>query len=397
MVFSERLKGLDAFTKPYEDFHEKTVYGGAVTIVCWLFISYLICVDVCDYFQVSTTEELFVDSSRGSKLPIHLDIVVPTISCDYLALDAVDSSGEQHLHVEHNIYKRRLDLDGKPIQEPQKEVVNAVKKKKVTTENGTTTTELEDPNKCGSCYGAETETRKCCNTCNEVKEAYRYKKWALPELDTIVQCKNEYSTEKLKNTFTEGCQIYGYLEVNRVSGSFHIAPGLSYSINHVHVHDIQPYTSAAFNTTHHIRHLSFGIKLQDDDERRKPLDGTVAKAEEGASMFNYYIKIIPTIYERLDGSKLFSNQFSVTKHSKTVGAFSGGGDGGMPGIFFSYELSPLMVKITEKSKSLGHLWTKIMCNISGTYITFMLVDALLHSCVKKISKVEIGGKTVTKR
>jgi hypothetical protein len=29
MVFSERLKGLDAFTKPYEDFHEKTVYGGA--------------------------------------------------------------------------------------------------------------------------------------------------------------------------------------------------------------------------------------------------------------------------------------------------------------------------------------------------------------------------------
>lgn len=29
MVFSEKLKGLDAFTKPYEDFHEKTVYGGA--------------------------------------------------------------------------------------------------------------------------------------------------------------------------------------------------------------------------------------------------------------------------------------------------------------------------------------------------------------------------------
>lgn len=99
-------------------------------------------------------------------------------------------------------------------------------------------------------------------------------------MDTIVQCKNEYSTEKLKNTFTEGCQIYGYLEVNRVSGSFHIAPGLSYSINHVHVHDIQPYTSSAFNTTHHIRHLSFGVKLI-DDERRNPLDGTVAKAEEG--------------------------------------------------------------------------------------------------------------------
>jgi hypothetical protein len=34
-------------------------------------------------------------------------------------------------------------------------------------------------------------------------------------------------------------QIYGTLEVNRVGGSFHIAPGKSFSINHVHVHDVQ--------------------------------------------------------------------------------------------------------------------------------------------------------------
>lgn len=33
----------------------------------------------------------------------------------------MDSSGEQHLEVDHNIYKRRLDLLGKPIEEPQKE------------------------------------------------------------------------------------------------------------------------------------------------------------------------------------------------------------------------------------------------------------------------------------
>lgn len=32
----------------------------------------------------------------------------------------MDTTGEQHLQIEHNIYKRRLDLDGKPLQEPQK-------------------------------------------------------------------------------------------------------------------------------------------------------------------------------------------------------------------------------------------------------------------------------------
>lgn len=38
-----------------------------------------------------------------------------------LALDAVDSSGDQHLHIDYNIYKRRLDLNGNPIEPPQKE------------------------------------------------------------------------------------------------------------------------------------------------------------------------------------------------------------------------------------------------------------------------------------
>lgn len=33
----------------------------------------------------------------------------------------MDSSGEQHLQIDHNIYKRRLDLDGNPIEEPKKE------------------------------------------------------------------------------------------------------------------------------------------------------------------------------------------------------------------------------------------------------------------------------------
>ena len=58
---------------------------------------------------------------------------------------------------------------------------------------------------------------RCCNTCEEVKEAYRQKKWAFPNLETIDQCKSENYSDKLKHTFKEGCQIYGYMEVNRVS------------------------------------------------------------------------------------------------------------------------------------------------------------------------------------
>lgn len=103
------------------------------------------------------------------------------------------------------------------------------------------------------------------------------------------------------SAFKEGCQIYGYLEVNRVSGSFHIAPGKSYAINHVHgmtafclliilwhltetlfitVHDVQPYSSEDFNVTHQINALSFGSSLKG---KSNPLDGFLTSADKGMS------------------------------------------------------------------------------------------------------------------
>lgn len=65
-------------------------------------------------------------------------------------------------------------------------------------------------------------------------------------------------------------------------------------------------------------------------------------------MFQYYIKIVPTEFVPLNGPTLHTNQFSVTKHQKSVSVMSG--ESGMPGIFVNYELSPLMVRFTEKRK-----------------------------------------------
>ena len=89
-------------------------------------------------------------------------------------------------------------------------------------------------------------------------------------------------------------------------------------------------------------------------------------------MFQYYIKVVPAWYVQLDGSQYSSNQFSVTKHAKvcfvlrkywnfpflTACAFSFPfkvvspltGDNGVPGVFFPYELSPLMVRYTENQR-----------------------------------------------
>lgn len=44
---------------------------------------------------------------------------------------------------------------------------------------------------CGSCYGAETELYPCCETCDDVRNAYRDKGWAFTSAKDVAQvCRN---------------------------------------------------------------------------------------------------------------------------------------------------------------------------------------------------------------
>lgn len=106
-------------------------------------------------------------------------------------------------------------------------------------------------------------------------------------------------------------------------------------------------------------------------------------------MFQYHIKIVPTSYANLDGSIIHSNQFSVTRHKKVVSLLSG--ESGMPGAFFQYELSPLMVKYTQRQRSLGHFLTNVCAIIGGVYTVAGLIDSVLYHSIRAIQrKIELG-------
>ena len=101
-----------------------------------LVMLFLFASEIRDYLQPAMKEELFVDTSRTGKLKINVDIVFSHISCDFLGIDAMDVSGEQHIDIEHNVYKRRLDMNGKPIEDAQKEHhLGAIAKVTNTTNN----------------------------------------------------------------------------------------------------------------------------------------------------------------------------------------------------------------------------------------------------------------------
>lgn len=58
---------------------------------------------------------------------------------------------------------------------------------------------------------------RCCQTCDDVKRAYKLKNWDFHPF-SIEQCKNQSSQSGMyDNAFKEGCQMYGTLQVNRVS------------------------------------------------------------------------------------------------------------------------------------------------------------------------------------
>ncbi|KAG7244531.1 hypothetical protein INR49_029550 [Caranx melampygus] len=144
---------------------------------------------------------------------------------------------------------------------------------------------------------------------------------------------------------------------NTVAGNFHFAPGKSFQQSHVHVHaveihDLQSFGLDNINMTHLIKHLSFG---KDYPGIVNPLDGTDVTAPQASMMYQYFVKIVPTIYVKTDGEVVKTNQFSVTRHEKVANGLIG--DQGLPGVFVLYELSPMMVKFTEKHSGWSHRLT----------------------------------------
>ncbi len=69
------------------------------------------------------------------------------------------------------------------------DISDRVKREDETTTTTTTVAQNSDLaiSGCQTCYGAESERRKCCNTCDEVRMAYREKNWQFSPYG-VAQC-----------------------------------------------------------------------------------------------------------------------------------------------------------------------------------------------------------------
>ncbi|CAN6228379.1 unnamed protein product [Urochloa humidicola] len=377
-----KLRSLDAYPKVNEDFYSRTLSGGIITLASSVVMLLLFVSELRLYLHAVTETTLRVDTSRGEKLRINFDVTFPALQCSIISLDAMDISGQEHLDVKHDIFKQRIDAHGNVIATRQ-DAVGGMKMEKPLQHHGGRLEHNETY--CGSCYGAQESDDQCCNTCEDVREAYRKKGWGVSNPDLLDQCKREGFLQSIKDEEGEGCNIYGFIEVNKVAGNFHFAPGKSFQQSNVHVHDLLPFQKDSFNVSHKINKLSFGEYFPGVVN---PLDRAEWVQHSSYGMYQYFIKVVPTVYTDINDHIILSNQFSVTEHFRSS---ESGRIQALPGVFFFYDLSPIKVTFTEQHVSFLHFLTNVCAIVGGVFTVSGIIDSFVYHGQRAIKKkMEIG-------
>ncbi|OJA17193.1 hypothetical protein AZE42_00174 [Rhizopogon vesiculosus] len=402
--FLSGLKGIDAFGKTTEDVKVKTRTGALLTLISACIILAFTTMEFFDYRRVGVDTSIVVDRSRGQKLSVRLNVTFPHVPCYLLSLDVMDISGEQQRDVSHNILKKRVTPTGVDIPAQRgSDLRNEVDKLAERRASGY----------CGSCYGGVEPENGCCNSCEEVRQAYVNKGWSFTNPDGIEQCVEEGWSEKLKDQADEGCNVSGRIRVNKVIGNINITPGRSFQTGSRTYQDLVPYLRDDGNP-HDFTHTIHEFFFMADDEYNpgkakigkemkqrmgiegNPLDGVEVKTNKAAYMYQYFLKVVSTQFRTLEDKSINSLQYSVTHFERDLtksnegenkeGVFTQHGTSGSPGAYFNFEISPILVVHSETRQSFAHFLTSTCAIIGGVLTVAALLDGILFATKRKLRK-----------
>ncbi|KAI5983489.1 Sec1-like protein [Pisolithus albus] len=342
--------------------------GVRMTLISACIILAFTTMEFFDYRRVAVDTSIVVDRSRGQKLSVKLNVTFPHL----LSLDIVDISGEQQRDISHNIMKKRLTKTGADVLGIR------------TGELGSEVDKLAEqrgPDYCGSCYGGVEPPTGCCNSCEDVRQAYSNKGWSFGNPDDIEQCVQEGWSEKLKEQAEEGCNISGRIRVNKVVGRM---TGTPTDFSHM-VHEFVFMADDEYNPR----------KATISKEMKKrmnivgnPLDGYVAKTNKPQYMFQYFLKVVSTQFRTLDDKTINSHQYSVTHFERDLGesgnednqgVYTQHGTVGVPGAYFNFEISPILIVHSETRQSFAHFLTSTCAIVGGVLTVAALLDSILFA------------------
>ncbi|XP_043914841.1 endoplasmic reticulum-Golgi intermediate compartment protein 2-like isoform X2 [Protopterus annectens] len=156
-----------------------------------------------------------------------------------------------------------------------------------------------------------------------------------------------------------------------VADAKHKKPERSIALRSAHAHLSYTLSEEEYNFTHRIDHVSFGKYVPG---LINPLDGTEKLTKKNLHMYQYFVVVVPTKVNTFQFS-IDTHQFSVTEKERTLNGTKA--DQGIPGIFMKYDMSSLMVKITEERTPIGQFLIRLCGIIGGIFST----AGLLHNFI----------------
>ena len=192
-----------------------------------------------------------------------------------------------------------------------------------------------------------------------------------------------------------GCQISGFLLVDRAPGNFHIQA-------QSRGHDLAAHMT---NVSHIINHLSFGkpfsnyfIKkgLQNTPDgfldSTRPFDGNVYVTHKVHEAHHHYLKVITTEFDPEKGAqKVYDKKKGYYKPVDKQRAYQILQSSQLslyradivPEAKFTYDLSPIAVSYEKKSRAWYDYFTSLMAIIGGTFTVVGMLESGIHTITSK--------------
>lgn len=322
------VRELDAFPKVPDSYVESSASGGTVSLIAFTLMAALAFLEFFVYRNTWMRYEYEVDKDFSSKLRLNVDITV-AMRCQYIGADVLD------------LAETMVASDGLKY-----EAVN---------------------------FELSPQQRLWHMTLQHIQDRLRVEhslqdvlfKAALKG-SPPVQTPSEDSSSS-----PTACRIHGHLYVNKVAGNFHITVGKSIPHPRGHAHLAALVSHDSYNFSHRIDHLSFGEAIPGIIST---LDGTEKISTESNHMFQYFITIVPT---KLNTYKVSADthQYSVTERERVINHAAG--SHGVSGIFMKYDISSLMVRVTEQHMPLWQFLVRLCGIIGGIFST----TGMLHGMV----------------
>ena len=371
-------------------------------------VAVLVVSETAAYLRSSSKEHIVVDPTVGERMSIHFDVTFHALMCSEVNMDALDIAGQQSDGIEHDIRKQRISANGAAVGWPF--VYHLPVPDTQAVLGGTGIDKKQGANSrgyCGSCYGAETPERPCCNTCHILKAAYLDKGWSVAGLEAhAAQCVKEAALHQDEGGKPgEGCRTWGVIKVNKVAGTLYAAMGETHIKGYRHVHQFNPAKVASFNISHTIHDLSFfgdhrswlstlagrlDLSSSGDARERNPLDGRHFSAEHGTGMVHYYTKVVPM---STDGKSAIDSQYAVNSIFRAA-VVDGVRQNILPGVYFVYDLSPFMVTVENTSESIITFLMQLFAIIGGVVATLRMLDSIVDVATAGLAQAASIGTSL---